>query len=245
MSFDLSIPLQLTTALAPELLLFAGAMGLMLLAAWRQESEAHQRTVGKASLGLLIVVLAAVVFIAMQGWSAGNGVIAVDSFRWSSDIVFLIAAIIAIALSIDYNAREGIVVPEAHVLVVFATGGMMLMAAARDLMVLFLGIELMSIAVYVLAGLNRRSNRSAEAALKYFLLGAFSTGFLLYGIALTYGATGSTNLATIGERIVSMNLQASPMLLVGVALLLVGFGFKIAAAPFHMWAPDVYEGAPT
>ncbi|MCC7324739.1 MAG: NADH-quinone oxidoreductase subunit N, partial [Gemmatimonadaceae bacterium] len=116
---------------------------------------------------------------------------------------------------------------------------------ARDLMVLFLGIELMSIAVYVLAGLNRRSARAAEGSLKYFLLGAFSTAFLLYGIALVYGATGSTNLTEIGARIASLNLSQSPMLLVGVALLLVGFGFKLAAAPFHMWAPDVYEGAPT
>nr|MBP9107353.1 NADH-quinone oxidoreductase subunit N [Gemmatimonadaceae bacterium] len=132
-----------------------------------------------------------------------------------------------------------------HVLTIFAVGGMMLMAAARDLMVLFLGIELMSIAVYVLAGLNRRSARAAEGSLKYFLLGAFSTAFLLYGIALVYGATGSTNLTEIGARIASLNLSQSPMLLVGVALLLVGFGFKLAAAPFHMWAPDVYEGAPT
>jgi NADH-quinone oxidoreductase subunit N len=131
------------------------------------------------------------------------------------------------------------------VLTLFAAGGMMLMAAARDLMVLFLGLELMSIAVYVLAGLDRRANRSAESALKYFLLGAFSTGFLLYGIALIYGATGSTNLAMIGERIQALQLGQSPMLLVGVALLLVGFAFKVAAAPFHMWAPDVYEGAPT
>jgi NADH-quinone oxidoreductase subunit N len=112
-------------------------------------------------------------------------------------------------------------------------------------MIIFLGIELMSIAVYVLAGLNRRSARSAEAAIKYFLLGAFSTAFLLYGIALVYGATGSTNLTTIAQRVAQYQLGESPMLLAGIALLLVGFGFKVAAAPFHMWTPDVYEGAPT
>ncbi len=122
---------------------------------------------------------------------------------------------------------------------------MMLLAAARDLMIVFLGIELMSIAVYVLAGLNRRSARSAEAALKYFLLGAFSTGFLLYGMALIYGATGSTNFEAIGERIRAYALGGTPLVTIGAALLLVGFGFKVAAAPFHMWAPDVYEGAPT
>ncbi len=121
----------------------------------------------------------------------------------------------------------------------------MLLAAARDLMIVFLGIELMSVATYVLAGLDRRSAKSAEGALKYFLLGAFSTAFLLYGIALVYGATGTTNLPSIGERAVRYGLLGNPMFGIGAALLLVGFGFKVAAAPFHMWAPDVYEGAPT
>ncbi len=245
MHYDLSIPAQLTMALGPDLLLLGGAMVLMLAAAWGPDSIVRQRSVGLACLGLAVVVLIAVVFTATRNPTAGAGVIAVDGFRWASDALFLLAAIIAIALSVDYNAREGILAGEAHVLTIFATGGMMLMAASRDLMVLFLGIELMSIAVYVLAGLNRRSARAAEGSLKYFLLGAFSTAFLLYGIALVYGATGSTNLADIGQRIASLDLAKSPMLLVGIALLLVGFGFKLAAAPFHMWAPDVYEGAPT
>ena len=245
MHYDLSIPAQLTMALGPDLVLLGGAMVLMLAAAWGPDSIARQRSVGLASIGLAVVVLVAVVFTATRNPTAGAGVIAVDGFRWAADALFLLAAIIAIALSVDYNAREGILAGEAHVLTIFAVGGMMLMAAARDLMVLFLGIELMSIAVYVLAGLNRRSARAAEGSLKYFLLGAFSTAFLLYGIALVYGATGSTSLTEIGARIASLNLSQSPMLLVGVALLLVGFGFKLAAAPFHMWAPDVYEGAPT
>jgi len=245
MHYDLSIPAQLTMALGPDLVLLGGAMVLMLAAAWGPDSIARQRSVGLASIGLAVVVLVAVVFTATRNPTAGAGVIAVDGFRWAADALFLLAAIIAIALSVDYNAREGILAGEAHVFTIFAVGGMMLMAAARDLMVLFLGIELMSIAVYVLAGLNRRSARAAEGSLKYFLLGAFSTAFLLYGIALVYGATGSTNLTEIGARIASLNLSQSPMLLVGVALLLVGFGFKLAAAPFHMWAPDVYEGAPT
>jgi NADH-quinone oxidoreductase subunit N len=192
-----------------------------------------------------LLALVAVVGAGAMQMRATSGVIAVDNFRWAADLIFLMATIIAIGVSLDYNEREGITTAESHVLLLFATLGMMIMAASRDLMVLFLGLETMSIAVYVLAGLNRRSPRSAEGALKYFLLGAFSTAFLLYGIALVYGATGSTNLETIGARIVDLVLGGSSMLTLGVALLLVGFAFKIAAAPFHMWAPDVYEGAPT
>jgi NADH-quinone oxidoreductase subunit N len=112
-------------------------------------------------------------------------------------------------------------------------------------MIVFLGIELMSIAVYALAGMNRRSEASAEGALKYFLLGAFSTAFLLYGIALVYGATGSTNLAIIAGRTTIYGLTGSPLLIAGIALMLVGFGFKVATVPFHMWAPDVYDGSPS
>lgn len=245
LTLDLSRPMDLTRAIAPDLILCGGAMILLLYAAWRPESEAHQRRVAIGSMAVALITLVAVVVIGLAGWSASGGPIAVDGFRWAADVVFLLATVIAIGLSMDYNAREGITAPESHVLVLLATVGMMIMAAARDLMVLFLGLETMSISVYVLVGMNRRSARSAEGALKYFLLGAFSTAFLLYGIALVYGATGSTNLSLIGGRISALSLGDSPMLLVGVALLLVGFAFKMAAAPFHMWAPDVYEGAPT
>jgi NADH-quinone oxidoreductase subunit N len=243
--FDLNVPAQLSLALGPDLVLMGGAMILMLWASWRPESESHQRTVGIASIILTVLVAGLVVMYAMRGMGAGPGPIAVDNFRWASDIIFLLATLIVLALSIDYNGREAILPAEAHVLVLFATSGMMLLAAARDLIIVFLGIEIMSVAVYVLAGINRRSARGAEGALKYFLLGAFSTGFLLYGIALTYGATGSTNLQVIATRVAAFGLSGSPMLIVGMALLLVGFGFKVAAAPFHMWAPDVYDGAPT
>jgi NADH-quinone oxidoreductase subunit N len=245
MQLDLARPGQLTLALLPELLLCAGSLAVMLYAAWRPESDGQQRRVGIASMAVALVTLVAVALVGVLGWSATPGVLAVDGFRWAADVVFLLATVIALGLSLDYNAREGIVAAESHVLVLFATLGMMIMAGARDLMVLFLGLETMSIAVYVLVGLNRRSARSAEGALKYFLLGAFATAFLLYGIALVYGATGTTNLQLIGGRIVDLVLGDRPMLMVGVALLLVGFGFKLAAAPFHMWAPDVYEGAPT
>ena len=244
-ALDLTRPMDLTRAIAPDLLLCAGALVMLLYAAWRPESEAHQRRVGFGCMVVAVLTLVAVLVIGVSGWTASSGPVAVDGFRWAADVVFLLATIIAIGLSMDYNAREGITAPESHVLVLLATVGMMIMAAARDLMVLFLGLETMSVSIYVLVGMNRRSARSAEGALKYFLLGAFSTAFLLYGIALVYGATGSTNLSVIGGRIAALSLGDSPMLMIGVALLLVGFAFKMAAAPFHMWAPDVYEGAPT
>jgi NADH-quinone oxidoreductase subunit N len=170
---------------------------------------------------------------------------ALDAFRWATAVVFLLGALGAVLLAVGYLGRERILVPEFYPLVLFATVGMLLMGGAADLIVVFLGLELMSISVYVLAGIRRRSAASAEAALKYFLLGAFASGFLLYGIALVYGATGSTNLYTIALQLMDSQVVGRPMLGFGIALLLVGFGFKVSAAPFHMWAPDVYDGAPT
>jgi NADH-quinone oxidoreductase subunit N len=242
--FDLAIPSQLMGALLPDLILVGGAMILLLWAVWRRESPSHQRSVGVLSIGLCVVTLAAVLFMLFGRTQATIGPIAVDPFRWMVDIVILLGTIGAIALGIDDNDRAQTTTAETHVLVLLASSGMMLMAAARDLMIVFLGIELMSIAVYALAGLNRRSERSAEGALKYFLLGAFSTAFLLYGIALIYGATGTTGLAEIRMRVLDHGLSGSPILLIGIAMLLVGFGFKVSTVPFHMWAPDVYDGSP-
>jgi len=244
MSFDLSVPAQLTAAFLPDLIVMGGAMLLLLWAVWRPESERHSRNVAFGALAVCAAGLAAVLFMWNRGDTSANGAIAVDQFRWLIDVVVLVGTMMTLAIGIDFNKRMGLHAAEMHVLVVLAASGMMLLAASRDLMLLFLGIELMSVAVYVLAGIDRRSARGAEASLKYFLLGAFSSAFLLYGIALVYGATGSTNLVTIGERLAAPAVAASPMLLVGLALLLVGFGFKVAAAPFHMWTPDVYDGAP-
>ena len=242
--YDLSIPSQLSAALAPDLLLMGGAMLLLLWAVWRKESAAHQRSVGLFSIALCVATMIAVGMMMPMSGNATDGPIAVDNFRWMADIIILIGTVGAIALSIDDNDRTGTTTAETHVLILLASSGMMLLAAARDLMIVFLGIEIMSVSVYALAGLNRRSERSAEGALKYFLLGAFSTAILLYGIALTYGATGTTGLYEIHQRVAQYGLATSPLLLIGIALLLVGFGFKVSSVPFHMWAPDVYDGSP-
>jgi len=244
MYFDLSIPSQLAGALLPDLILVIGAMLLLLVAVWGRESLSHARLTGLLSIGVCAIAFAAIVWLWRAQATASAGIVAVDGFRWATDCIVLAATIIAATLMIDYSEREQLVSAESYVLLLLAAGGMMLLAASRDLIVVFLGIELMSITSYVLCGLDRRSSRGAEAALKYFLLGAFSTGFLLYGIALIYGATGSTDIATIGTAVTGQTFN-NPLLLAGIGLLIVGFAFKVAAVPFHMWTPDVYEGAAT
>ena len=164
---------------------------------------------------------------------------------YASIISMLVVVVCAstILLSKSYLEKEKINYSEFYALLLFATAGMIMMGSALDLIVVFLGIELMSVCLYVLAGFFRKRPKSNESALKYFLLGSFATGFLLYGIALIYGATGSTNYSTIAQQI--SQLQQPVLFWIGISLLIVGFSFKVAAVPFHMWVPDVYEGAPT
>ena len=144
-----------------------------------------------------------------------------------------------------YLRREGVDGAEFHVLALVSASGAMLMGQANDLVIVFLGLEILSLALYVLAAFNHRRSASAEAALKYFILGGFSSAIFVYGIALVYGATGSTNLAQIADYLAHNVVASDGLLLAGMALLIVGFAFKIAAVPFHMWTPDVYQGAPS
>jgi NADH-quinone oxidoreductase subunit N len=175
--------------------------------------------------------------------SAFNDTLVLDSYALFFDLLLLGVAMLVVLMSMSYVEETGTGAGEYYALLFFALAGMILMASAVDLILIFLGLEVMSISIYILAGAWRTQVRSNEASMKYFLLGAFATGFLLYGIALVYGATGSTRLEIIADKI------ASPLdrrlLMAGVAMLLVAFGFKVAAVPFHMWTPDVYEGAPT
>lgn len=216
---------------------------IVLLVGVRIDDEDSE---GLGWLSIASLALAYVFSLAMAGQngSAFSGAIAIDGFSVFFEAAILIATAFTILMSLDYAAETRLPGAEYYSLLLFAALGMMLMATGGDLIVIFVGLETMSIAVYVLAGLRRDDPRSNEAALKYFLLGAFSTGFLLYGIALTYGATGSIKLDAIRQALESASGR-NPLLLLGVGMMLIGFGFKVAAVPFHMWTPDVYEGAPT
>jgi NADH-quinone oxidoreductase subunit N len=227
--------------LAPALVIFAtGVLALALDLLPPRESKEHVGSVALAG-----VVGALLVSVLRWGTDARgfSGMLVLDSYALFVNVVICYAVALVLLLSLDYLRRTGAESGEYYGLVLFSTSGMMLLASANDLIVVFLAIELMSLSLYVMAGVFTTRLASSEASMKYFLLGAFASSFLLYGIALIYGATGSTNFERIAAALVGR--PPSAMFLAGVALLLVGFGFKISAVPFHMWAPDVYEGAPT
>ena len=246
MPIDFSSALGVTLSLVPELVLCAASLVALLVCAWRHATDEDSRFVGHMSLVGLAATAAALGWLWNSGATALAGappVMALDLYRYAADGLFLLAAAFTVVVSLSYNGREGLRAPEFYPLVLIATAGMMFMGGANDLIVLFLGLEVMSVAVYVLVAFSRRSEASAEGAIKYFLIGAFASGFLLYGIALIYGATGSTNLAVVAERV--LIAPNSFLVSAGIGLLLIGFAFKVAAVPFHMWAPDAYDGAPT
>ncbi|GAC1599188.1 MAG: NADH-quinone oxidoreductase subunit N [Acidimicrobiales bacterium] len=177
--------------------------------------------------------------------AAVAGALAVDGFALLTTLTICSALVLGALLAETYLVRERLDGPEFYVLAMMSAAGGVLMAEANDLIVVFLGLEILSLALYVLTAYHRRRAQSGEAGMKYFVLGAFSSAFFLYGVALTYGATGSTNLAAIAEFLSNNVLLSNGVLLAGMAFLLVGLGFKVSAVPFHVWTPDVYQGAPT
>ncbi|HWS98471.1 MAG TPA: NADH-quinone oxidoreductase subunit N [Candidatus Methylomirabilis sp.] len=192
----------------------------------------------------LVGVLASLAATAYQTGFYGDafyGMVRVDTFSIFFHFVVLLVALVTILSSFEYLEVQRIKAGEYYALVLFATVGMALMSSAIELVLIFIGIEISSIATYVLAGFRRRAAESAESSLKYFLLGSFATAFFLYGVAMMFGATGTTNVYRIAEAI---STQPSVIVYLAVALMFVGLGFKVAAAPFHVWTPDVYEGAP-
>jgi len=245
-------------SIMPEIIVMLAGVIVMLLDAFLKPTQ-RWTTGGLSLAGLVAAAIACVsMWTAADGNSMSfNGMIVLDKLRLSFTLIFLLVSAMTILISMVWIEGEKLPAGEFHSLLMFATSGMMLMASGNDLVIIFLGLEILSIATYVMAGFRRTDLRSNESSLKYFILGSFSSAFLLYGIALIYGATataagaaGTTNITLIADRLTSstasnVTVLYPPLLFAGAAMLLVGFGFKVATAPFHVWTPDVYEGAPT
>jgi NADH-quinone oxidoreductase subunit N len=247
MVLDFSSNAAYLWALLPEIFLSLWAMMILLVDVFQKGSRSMPSRPMIAWLSILGLVLTGVAnawLLTLSG-TGPAGMIALDGFRVFANFIFLIAGILAMLVSIGYLDRHDLNRGEFYVLVMFAVVGMMFFAASLDLILMFVALELMSVAIYVLVGFNRRDPRSAEGALKYFLLGAFASAFFLYGIALTFGATGTVNLVELAALLGAGPSAISPLLTAGIALLAVGFLFKVAAVPFHVWTPDAYDGAPT
>ncbi|MEM9677736.1 MAG: NADH-quinone oxidoreductase subunit N, partial [Pseudomonadota bacterium] len=235
--FDFTIPNLVL--LTPEILVALGAMALLMLGVFLGEKGARLVT----GFTVALLVIAGLWLL----WNGDNGTVfegafVLDPFARLMKVLILIGSAIAIAMSVSYGERDGIGQFEYPILIALATLGMMLMVSANDLISLYLGLELQALALYVVAAINRDSLRSTEAGLKYFVLGALSSGMLLYGASLVYGFTGHTTFEGIAA---AMETERSLGLIFGIVFVLAGLAFKISAVPFHMWTPDVYEGAPT
>ncbi len=228
-------------AIVPMACVTAAGIAAMVAEAFRDPGE--RMPIG--GLGLVGFVGAAIGALLLWNTNATSfGVVSADNFGLFVTWILIVVGVLSLAISGPMIEREHLPRGEYYALMLFATAGMMLMATATDLLLIFLALEVLSLAVYVLTGIRRDSPRSTEAAFKYFLLGALSSAFFLYGIAFTYGLTGSTRLDRIGGLIASQAMSPTPMQLLAVGLVFVGFAFKVSAVPFHMWTPDAYEGAP-
>jgi NADH-quinone oxidoreductase subunit N len=228
-------------AIVPMLSVTLAALACMAAEAFREKGE--QMPVG--GLGIVGLVGAGIsAAVLWNGNTASFGVISGDNFGLFVTLILIVVGILTIMFSSQVIHRDAIPPGEYYTLILFSITGMIMMATASDLLVIFIALEVLSLAVYVLTGIRREDPRATEAAFKYFLLGAFSSAFFLYGIAFTFGLTGSTHLERIGAYLAAQSLSDNPLILVALGLLLVGFAFKISAVPFHMWTPDAYEGAP-
>lgn len=230
-------------AYLPETILFGMGMVVLLLELFRKGTSTQHLAM------VSLLALAAAGFADLNnlghGYKGFLGQITSDDFSVAFDLIFLSIGALTILLSMRFLSHRGIQDGEYYVLILFAVGGMMTMAASLDLLMMFIGLEILSIASYIMAGMLRRNTKSNESALKYFVLGAFSTGFLVYGMVMIYGATATLNIREIGVALAQPGATQNPYVWFGLGLLLVGFGFKLSFVPFHMWTPDVYEGAPT
>jgi NADH-quinone oxidoreductase subunit N len=236
-------------SILPMIIMMGGAVALMVVSSlFRKVLGVGAGTVVAAvtSIAALVAALFQWDHVVTHGPQVTiAGAIAYDGFDVFIQVVVSIAVLLTALIGDGYLRREEVGGPEFQVLAMMSASGAMMMGAANDLIVIFLGLEIMSIALYVLAAFNHKRAESGEAALKYFVLGAFSSAIFVYGIALTYGATGSSNLPQIADYLSKNVIASNGVLLAGLALLLIGFGFKIAAVPFHMWSPDVYQGSPS
>ena len=227
-------------AALPELVLALAGMLILIVAVLQKQDTTTLCTM--AVLGAFAA--AGMLVLNTQPVTAYNGLFITDAFATYAKLVILIGAALTAVLSLDFNARAGAPRFEFPILMLFSTVGMMTMASAASLMTLYMGLELMSLPIYVLAAFARDDVRSSEAGLKYFVLGALASGLLLYGISLVYGFSGSMGFARLAQAVTGPG-DVSTGLMVGIAFVVAGLAFKISAVPFHMWTPDVYEGAPT
>jgi NADH-quinone oxidoreductase subunit N len=233
--------IQAFNAIVPMACVTAAGIAAMVAEAFRNPGE----RMPIAGLGVVGLVGAAIASIFLWNHNASSfDVVSADNFGLFVTGILIVVGLLSLAISGPTIDRENLPRGEYYALMLFATAGMMLMATASDLLVIFLALEVLSLAVYVLTGIRRDSAHSTEAAFKYFLLGAFSSAFFLYGIAFTYGLTGSTRLDRIGSLMSAQSASPTAMQLLALGLVIVGFAFKVAAVPFHMWTPDAYEGAP-
>ncbi len=229
----------------PEIVVASAACGLLLL----NFAVPKQAKCAIGWISIAAVVVAGFMTIYATAMYIGDplvfsGLFSVDGFSAFFKVVLYIATILAILLSLNYIKTEGMNAGEYYILMLFSLCGMMVMVSGTNLLSIYIGLELMSIPIYVLAGFNKTDKKSNEGAMKYVILGAFSSGILLYGISFIYGLTGTTDLASIATALGDSSTRV-PALSLGVVMIVAGFGFKVAGVPFHMWAPDVYEGAPT